>query len=95
MGIFKASIEEMWNAIPRRTPLMGIRMLLDQLVEFPFGNGLPGILEASYNHDARQYRLVPRLGNLFGLRSRIQWQAMIRKARHGPTEPQWEFHAGH
>lgn len=90
LGSFTAIIRDLWEAIPRRAPMTGEHPILDMLIAFPFEEytNMPpkGVFNETGRTEARA-----RCGNLFGLHSSLQWQAMIMKARHNVNDPQWYF----
>ncbi|KAF2797991.1 hypothetical protein K505DRAFT_396308 [Melanomma pulvis-pyrius CBS 109.77] len=91
MGPFTNVLSEMWEGVPECTPITGVNPLLDLLVRYPFAKRMAALGEMFLDGDER-VDVKTREGNLFGLRTEIQWQAMIMNARHSRNAPKWEFH---
>ncbi|KAF2743453.1 hypothetical protein M011DRAFT_529146 [Sporormia fimetaria CBS 119925] len=87
---YRNFVERLWQAIPDTTPLTGLHAPLDQLVMYPFADCMPEIGEVYLNRRGH-WRKHAKVGNLFGLRSEMQWQTQIMNARHNTHRPEWEF----
>ncbi|KAF2250792.1 hypothetical protein BU26DRAFT_591782 [Trematosphaeria pertusa] len=90
VGAFQNILQEMWAQIPNRTPITGVNPFLDLLVKYPFADEFDGIKEMYFDGGGSPI-MRKREGNLFGLRSSMQWQAMIMRARHDRNQPEWKF----
>ncbi|KAF2123191.1 hypothetical protein BDV96DRAFT_593633 [Lophiotrema nucula] len=91
MGMFRMVFRRMWNEMPDRTPILGKNMLLDMLCMYPFADeGLSNISEGYVEQDG-SFAWRAREGNVFGVRTQVQWHTEIMRARHGINSPTWVF----
>ena len=92
LGSFASLVKDMWERIPDQTPITGLDPLLDMLVAYPFPSSedMGNVKEMCVDEDEKTMT-KEREGNLFGLRSGMQWQAMIMKARHDRNQAEWRF----
>jgi hypothetical protein len=92
LGPFKKFFKGMWDAIPQSTPITGINLLLDVLVAFPFSGGdRLALLHQLVVNGEGDSEMRAREGSLWGLRSSMQWQAIIMKVRWSKNQPQFKF----
>ena len=92
LGAFYKITSDVWECIPDRTPITNCHSCLDQLVAYPFADGLEHVAEMVCGPGAISQE-KKKEGNMFGLMSSMQWQSLIMKARHAKNEPVWYFTA--
>ncbi|KAF2475191.1 uncharacterized protein BDR25DRAFT_382028 [Lindgomyces ingoldianus] len=90
LRVFRDVFANMWENMPLRTPITGHNPLLDLLCSYPFPELMPQLRE-TYVDSTGAFRSQPREGNMFGMRTPIQWQTQIMRARHGMHSPKWGF----
>jgi hypothetical protein len=92
LGPYARLMQEMWDAIPQKAPFPKCDELVELLCEYPFG--LPCIREMFIDDQGiLGVQEQEEKQNMFALKTTIEWQAIVMKARHGVFQPTWEFEA--
>ncbi|KAF1962099.1 hypothetical protein CC80DRAFT_499530 [Byssothecium circinans] len=94
LGPFTKIFMDMWEDIHEQTPLTGANPLLDILIAFPFPDDKQMVdLQIAFVQDG-ELKMGDRTGNLFGMRSSMQWQALIMSAKWGKHAAKFQFFEG-
>ncbi|KAF2653998.1 hypothetical protein K491DRAFT_717535 [Lophiostoma macrostomum CBS 122681] len=92
LAVYEDMFSSMWEAVPARTPITGVHWLLDELVAYPFAGaeGMTEIMEVCFDGQGGLMKRE-REGCLWGVRTKMQWQARVMKERWGKHSAKWRF----
>ncbi|KAF2643773.1 hypothetical protein P280DRAFT_514771 [Massarina eburnea CBS 473.64] len=91
LTVFRGVFEQMWNDIPAHAPFIGVSPLLDMLIDYPFRTSEPMTEIVEVYLEDGELEMRKKEGNLFGIKSIIQWQCMIMEARWGRSKAMFRF----